>query len=997
MTVTKKYLIGIDVGGTNTDSVLLDPRRVNEPNHGIFSWHKSVTTPDVSDGIQAAILKLFEEHREKMKEVMAVTIGTTHFINAVIEQDRARLNKVAVIRLCSLFSRYSPPFCDFPEGLAEVVNGYIGYCTGGNQVDGQEINELDELEIRAHCVQIKEKGIKAVAVVGIFSMMDSKQELRAAQIIKEEIPDADIVVSHEISGIGFLERESATVLNASIKAFARKIITSFNLAVQKLGLDCAVLLTQNDGTVLTTEEAMKTPIRTFSSGATNSMRGAGFLCATHPQVQGHNVLVVDVGGTTTDVGMLLSTGFPRQSSTYSIIGGVRMNFSMPHVQSIGLGGGSIVRGEGLDLTIGPDSVGADIVNKSLVFGGDVVTTTDVTIAKNIESSDYDKLVYEIGDITKVRGKFSEEYQVEFAKVLKRNIEKILDRMRTSPEPIAVILVGGGSFIVPTELEGASVVLRPPYFQIANAIGSALPKISHTILKMKSIENASERDKFSANLLDEAKAALISKGVMESSIDIATLFNEPIPYADKIYKFEVKVVGEVDYDNVIESLSWKQGDSVNLEVVNEIHKNSLIKESKKFETATEVDHLTYKPTVNENREWILSETDLEYIVIGAYILGCGGGGDPHGSHVVLREQLRRGEIVRIVTIEDVHKYCEGEGTILNVGYCGSPSISGEKLHGPELAESVELMSRWLNKKPDAVFPFEIGGDNGLQGMIAGSSGSLNIPVVDADLMGRLMALIFQTLPSVFSPTLNAFKTTTCSDGNGNHMILSSTKNDFFTETIQRDAFNYHGVQFAFCDPPMTAKQMVQQTVPNVHSLSWRIGRAVKIARAASQIDSLPETLINSVGGPTTARCMFKAKIVKIDKKIDRGYSYGECYFESTTGDGLYYKILFKNENVVCYEADNIDMENSRVICSVPDLFTAIDADTGEAIGTQDYRYGIQCFLLAISPSTQWTESERGMEFGGPKSFGELFADIEYKPIGKYIKPVSIIDEFGPKTL
>ena len=132
-------------------------------------------------------------------------------------------------------------------------------------------------------------------------------------------------------------------------------------------------LSQNDGTLMTMEHARRYPILTIACGPTNSIRGASYLS------QLKNAIVIDVGGTTTDLGVI-QNGFPRESSVAATIGGVRTNFRMPDVVSIGLGGGSIVR-EKPDgtVTVGPDSVGYEITEHALVFGGDVLTATDIAV------------------------------------------------------------------------------------------------------------------------------------------------------------------------------------------------------------------------------------------------------------------------------------------------------------------------------------------------------------------------------------------------------------------------------------------------------------------------------------------------------------------------------------------------------------------------------------------------------------------------------------------
>ncbi|GMF03939.1 unnamed protein product [[Candida] boidinii] len=117
-----------------------------------------------------------------------------------------------------------------------------------------------------------------------------------------------------------------------------------------------------------------------------------------------------------------------------------------------------------------------------------------------------------------------------------------------------------------------------------------------------------------------------------------------------------------------------------------------------------------------------------------------------------------------------------------------------------------------------------------------------------------------------------------------------------------------------------------------------------------------------------------------------------------------KIPFKNENILAsvYDLNKIkdkelsnisDDDLGEVVCSVPDLITVNDADTGEAIGTPEYRYGLIVFVLALSPDKKWIASEKAMKIGGPKAFG--LDNLEYKPIGVHKKPISVIEEYAMK--
>lgn len=522
-----RYLrIGVDVGGTNTDGVILDPLQAASPGKGILAWHKAPTTTNPSIGINDAITAMFESAAIHPSEIESVTIGTTHFVNAVVERDAARLSTVAVIRLCGPFSKHAPPCVDWPDDMRQIILGHYALLKGGLEVDGNLISDIDEREIKQQCDIIREKGIKSIVVNGVFSPIDTieRQEERAAAIIKANLPGYDVLCSKEIANLGFLERENAAILNASILSFARKTIRSFQAPIKRLGLHCPVFITQNDGTVLSGEMAARLPIRTFSSGPTNSMRGAAFLA--QGQVS-EAVMVVDIGGTTTDVGLLHANGFPRQQAAYSDLAGIRMNFSCPDIKSIGLGGGSIVRTDN-GLTVGPDSVGHKLQQESVVFGGTITTSTDCIVQANPD--------LKVGDADLVKGLLTGEQLELFRSIIQNKIEKAIDKMKTSPEDIPVLLVGGGAILSPDKLKGASRVLKPEWAQVANAIGAAMARVSAVVDTVKSTES-----KTTAQLLEEvsneAIAKTISAGASPTSIEVVEKETLPLQVRATILNIE----------------------------------------------------------------------------------------------------------------------------------------------------------------------------------------------------------------------------------------------------------------------------------------------------------------------------------------------------------------------------------------------------------------------------------------------------------------------------
>ncbi|KAI0315915.1 Hydantoinase/oxoprolinase N-terminal region-domain-containing protein [Amylostereum chailletii] len=326
--------IGVDVGGTNTDGVLLDPTRLQEPTHGILAWHKTPTTADPSSGIEDVIAALFQKADVDSSTIASVTIGTTHFINAVLEKDQNRLAPVAVLRLCGPFALTVSAGIDWPDDLRRLICVYQARLKGGLEVDGNLIGEIDEDEIAEHARIIKAKGIRSIVINGVFSPVDIEhlQEERAREIVLKVYPEADVVISKEVANLGFVERENAAILNASILRFAQQTIAAFRRAMTgRLNLACPIFLTQNDGTIMPAHLAARLPIRTFASGSTNSMCGARFLAQSSAGTK-EAILVVDIGGTSTDVGMLLSSGFPRQAAAFTELVGIRMNFSCPDVK-----------------------------------------------------------------------------------------------------------------------------------------------------------------------------------------------------------------------------------------------------------------------------------------------------------------------------------------------------------------------------------------------------------------------------------------------------------------------------------------------------------------------------------------------------------------------------------------------------------------------------------------------------------------------------------------
>jgi N-methylhydantoinase A/oxoprolinase/acetone carboxylase beta subunit len=258
------------------------------------------------------------------------------------------------------------------------------------------------------------------------------------------------------------------------------------------------------------------------------MRGAAFLSGVK------EAMVVDIGGTTSDVGMLVH-GFPREASLVVQVGGVRTNFRMPDVYSFGLGGGSLVHRD--PLFIGPQSVGYELTSKALIFGGDTLTASDIAVAAGIA---------DFGDPGRV-AHLDRTFVAFTLDRIQTLVAEGVDRMKTSAAPIPVILVGGGSVLISKPVQGASEVIKPEHYSVANAIGAAIAQVGGETDRVFSLA-ALSRDQ----ALDQAKQEAIDKvlaaGAEPSSVQIVEVEEVPLAYLPSTaVRIHVKAIADLNVD------------------------------------------------------------------------------------------------------------------------------------------------------------------------------------------------------------------------------------------------------------------------------------------------------------------------------------------------------------------------------------------------------------------------------------------------------------------
>ena len=509
--------LGVDVGGTNTDAVILDSR------NRIIAATKQPTTDDVTGGIRAAVTTVLTEIGERRSDVARVMMGTTHATNAIVR--RRDLGRVAVIRLGAPASSGYPPLVGWPSELRDTVLAGSALLPGGRMVDGTPISALDRDAVARFLAEL-DGPVDAVAVCGIFSPSFPDQEEEVEGIVRSVLgAQVPVSLSHDIGAIGLLERENATVLNAALYGVAKGVTRALRGVVRDEGLgDASVYFAQNDGTLMALEFAQRYPILTIGSGPANSIRGAALLSDVE------NAIVVDVGGTTSDLGVV-TQGFPRESSLPREIGGVRTNFRMPDVLSIGVGGGTRI--DPTSGRLGPDSVGHRLTEEALAFGGRVATLTDAALLEGAT----------VGDLTAARVQTDATASESLARGLARAhewIEECVERLSHGKLDIPLVVVGGGAFLVPDDLPGVREVLRPEHGEVANAVGAAMSLVGG---RAQEISTYDERDEAVARASRTAVERAIEAGADPLRVEVYDVVETPVSYsAQQTVRISVKAAG-----------------------------------------------------------------------------------------------------------------------------------------------------------------------------------------------------------------------------------------------------------------------------------------------------------------------------------------------------------------------------------------------------------------------------------------------------------------------
>ena len=351
---------------------------------------------------------------------------------------------------------------------------------------------------------------------------------------------------------------------------------------------------------------------------------------------------------------------------------------------------------------------------------------------------------------------------------------------------------------------------------------------------------------------------------------------------------------------------------------------------------------------------LTAETIEYLAIGAAVLGTGGGGDPYLGKLMAKQAIKEKGDVPLITVDDL----ADDDWVIPTAMMGAPSVMLEKLpNGTEPESCFKTAQGFLDKPAVATMSVEAGGINSCIPVYAAAR--LGIPLVDADGMGRA----FPEIPMVsFSLDGVPASPMICADEKGNQALLRTIDNAW-VERLSRAVTVAMGLSSMIGLYVMDGKTVKRSAISGTISLCIEIGKAIIDAssRNVSALDAILKI--------TNGFVIFEGKLTDVQRELSTGFVRGRAAFEGLGPNrGQVFDMDFQNENLIGY----IDGEPKAM---VPDLITVLDRESGTPITTETLRYGQRVVIIGMPCAPIW-RTERGLKQVGPRYFKY---DIDYVPI------------------
>ena len=352
---------------------------------------------------------------------------------------------------------------------------------------------------------------------------------------------------------------------------------------------------------------------------------------------------------------------------------------------------------------------------------------------------------------------------------------------------------------------------------------------------------------------------------------------------------------------------------------------------------------------------VSAAQIESLAIGAWILGTGGGGSPYLALLNMRKLYRDGACVSLLDPMDL----ADDARVAVVSNMGAPLVGQERLTDPyTIARAVQMMEEYRGVRFDAIMSLEIGGGNSLQPFMAAAV--LNLPVVDADCMGRAFPEAQMTSFAIHDLTMYPL---TMADVRDNAVIVARAASWKWMERLSRKACVEVGSIASTCKAPRTGKEVKECGILYSTTKAIRLGETVQAARR------LHRDPVQAVIAAERGQLVFRGKIRDVARRTTEGFLRGTAKLDGLDDfRGAGFELAFQNEFAVGW----LDGE-PRVM--TPDLICVLDTVSGDAIGTETLRYGQRVSVIAL-PAPPVLLTPKGLEHVGPRAFGY---DLEFKSL------------------
>ena len=554
------YRLGVDVGGTFTDFLL-----INESDGSTHTAKVPSTPEDSSIGVLNGVARICEQSGVNPKDIKLVMHGTTVATNAVLTGNGAKVGLLTTQGYESVL-QVARSFC--PGGLGGWVSFMKGpllaplelTCGIKERIDasGEVSTPLDEDHLRHQLKTLKDTGeVEALTISFVNSYINNENEVRAAEVAAEIFTDIPISISSEvIPEMQEYERAETTVLNSYVRPQVSSYVNNLQASLENsLGHDVQLSILRSDGGLASSRSTGDSPVNHLMSGPAGGVAGAIHFCN---QANYENILTFDMGGTSTDVALIQNSRAKVRRET--LVGDVRVKAPSVDVRTVGAGGGSIAFVPELTkaLRVGPESAGAVPGPAAYMKGGDQPTVCDANIVLGLLPSDVqlggdmiidkkaaEKAVQIIADgigvdlMEAAEGIIRIVNESMFGALRLVSVEQGFD-----PRDFALVGFGGAGPLHANALgilSNGFAVIIPPGPGVLCAYGDATTQIqdeaSRSYLAMAQDITT---DKFLSDLTDlkeKASQSLIKDGADDSSLEVT--YQADVRYAGQAFQITVE--------------------------------------------------------------------------------------------------------------------------------------------------------------------------------------------------------------------------------------------------------------------------------------------------------------------------------------------------------------------------------------------------------------------------------------------------------------------------